>query len=110
MRLTPARRRIRHRARSVLDGSVNSAKRTLPVVYDDVYVVYSSVRSCSRWISADARHTGLPSDAFDLVHARTLLVTIPGPAEVVTEMVRLARPGGWVAGQEADAELALCYP
>ena len=61
-------------------------------------------------MSADARHTGLPSDAFDLVHARTLLVTIPGPAEVVTEMVRLARPGGWVAGQEADAELALCYP
>ena len=56
-------------------------------------------------MTADARHTGLPSDAFDLVHARTLLVTIPGPAEVVAEMVRLARPGGWVASQEPDAEL-----
>jgi hypothetical protein len=31
------------------------------------------------------------------VHARTLLVTIPEPAEVLAEMVRLARPGGWVA-------------
>lgn len=25
-------------------------------------------------------------------------------------MVRLARPGGWVASQEPDAEHALCYP
>ena len=49
-------------------------------------------------VCADARHTGLESDSFDLVHARTLLVTLPEPAEVLTEMVRLARPGGWVAG------------
>ena len=44
------------------------------------------------------------------MHARTLLVTIPEPAEVLAEMVRLARPGGWVAGQEPDAEHAICYP
>jgi trans-aconitate methyltransferase len=61
-------------------------------------------------VTADARHTGLPSDSFDLVHARTLLVTIPEPAEVVAEMVRLAKPGGWVASQEPDVEHALCYP
>jgi len=61
-------------------------------------------------VEADARHTGLPPDSFDLVHGRTLLVTIPDPAEVVTEMTRLARPGGWVAGLEADAEHSLCYP
>jgi SAM-dependent methyltransferase len=61
-------------------------------------------------LTADARRTGLPSGSFDLVHARTLLVNIPDPAEVVAEMVRLARPGGWVASQEPDAEHALCYP
>ena len=61
-------------------------------------------------VTADARHTGLPSDSFDLVHARTVLVTIPEPEEVLAEMVRLARAGGWVASQEPDAELALCYP
>jgi ubiquinone/menaquinone biosynthesis C-methylase UbiE len=60
--------------------------------------------------TADARRTGLPPDSFDLVHARTLLVTIPDPAEVVAEMVRLAKPGGWVASQEPDVEHALCYP
>jgi SAM-dependent methyltransferase len=61
-------------------------------------------------IPGDARHTGLPSGTFDLVHARTLLVNIPAPAEVVAEMVRLARPGGWVASQEPDAGNSLCYP
>ena len=44
------------------------------------------------------------------MHARTLLVNVPGPAEVLAEMVRLARPGGWVASLEPDAEGALCYP
>jgi ubiquinone/menaquinone biosynthesis C-methylase UbiE len=61
-------------------------------------------------MQADAKHTGLRSGSFDLVHARTLLINIPEPEAVVAEMVRLARPGGWVAGQEPDAGLHLCYP
>ena len=59
---------------------------------------------------ADARRTGLLPGSFDLVHGRTLLVTIPEPAEVVAEMVRLAKPGGWVAGLEPDTEYFMCYP
>jgi SAM-dependent methyltransferase len=58
----------------------------------------------------DARDTGLATGSFDLVHARTLLVTIPEPAEVLAEMVRLAKPGGWVASQEPDSEFGICYP
>ena len=61
-------------------------------------------------VAADARRTGLPADAFDLVHARTLLATVPQPAEVLAEMVRMARPGGWIASLEPDAEYSLCYP
>ncbi len=61
-------------------------------------------------IRGDARHTGLATGSFDLVHARTLLVTIPEPAEVLAEMARLARLGGWVASQEPDVGHALCYP
>lgn len=61
-------------------------------------------------LAADARHTGLPSATFDLVHARTLLVNIPEAAEVVTEMARLAKPGGWVASLDVDLEYSLCYP
>jgi SAM-dependent methyltransferase len=54
-------------------------------------------------LTADARRTGLPSGSFDLVHTRTLLITVP-------EMARLARPGGHVAAMEYDMEYALCYP
>jgi SAM-dependent methyltransferase len=61
-------------------------------------------------VTADARNTGLPAGSFDLVHARTLLVNLPDPAAVVTEMVRLAKPGGAVAVAEPDTEHALCYP
>lgn len=61
-------------------------------------------------LTADARATGLPPESFDLVHARTLLVNVPRPAEVVAEMARLARPGGWVVAMEPDTEYALCYP
>jgi SAM-dependent methyltransferase len=61
-------------------------------------------------VEGDARHTGLPASSFDLVHTRTLLINIPEPAAVVAEMVRLARPGGWVAAMEPDVVLSLCYP
>src|SRR5262245_46605655 len=61
-------------------------------------------------VLADARDTGLPSSSFDLVHARTVLITVPEPTDVLTEMVRLARPGGWVAGLEPDTEASICYP
>jgi SAM-dependent methyltransferase len=61
-------------------------------------------------MTADARSTGLPSGSFDLVHARTLLVNVPDPAELVAEMTRLARPGGWVACLEPDIASAWCYP
>jgi ubiquinone/menaquinone biosynthesis C-methylase UbiE len=61
-------------------------------------------------VAADARHTGLPPGSFDLVHARTLLVNVPEPTEVLAEMVRLAKPGGWVASLEPDVECVLCYP
>jgi ubiquinone/menaquinone biosynthesis C-methylase UbiE len=57
----------------------------------------------------NARATGLPGSSFDLVYARLLLINIPWPADVVAEMVRLARPGCWVAGEEADA-IFICHP
>ncbi len=60
-------------------------------------------------VEGDARHTALPPASFDLVHARLLLVNLPAPDEVVAEMARLVRPGGWVAALEADAT-GLCYP
>jgi SAM-dependent methyltransferase len=59
---------------------------------------------------AAARNSGLPSETFDLVHARTLLVGLAQPADVLTELVRLTRPGGWVVGLEPDAQHPFCHP
>jgi SAM-dependent methyltransferase len=61
-------------------------------------------------VEGDARGTGLLSGSYDLVHARTLLVNAPDPAAVLTEMVRLARPGGAIAVLEPDAGTSVCYP
>ncbi len=58
----------------------------------------------------DAFHTGLLSDAFDLVHARFLAAPTGRGEELLAEMVRLARPGGTVVLQEPDTRSWQCYP
>jgi len=49
----------------------------------------------------DGRDTGLPSNEFDLVSTRLVLVNVPQPGELVAEAVRLAKPGGCVVYHEA---------
>jgi SAM-dependent methyltransferase len=58
----------------------------------------------------NGKATGLPRESFDLVTARLVLVNIPEPEHVVTEMVALAKPGGTVALHEADWVAHLCDP
>lgn len=61
-------------------------------------------------VQADARDTGLARSSFDLVHVRMLLVNVPAPEQVVDEIARLVKPGGWVAAMEPDHALRVCYP
>lgn len=61
-------------------------------------------------LQGDARQTGLPSNSFDVVHARTLLCNVPDPSRVAAEMARLVKPGGFVAALEPDTALTMCYP
>jgi SAM-dependent methyltransferase len=61
-------------------------------------------------VQGDAVRTGLVAERFDLVHERTLLINSSRPSEVVAEMVRLARPGGYVALQDFDIAGSLCIP
>lgn len=61
-------------------------------------------------IQGDARTPGLPGGAFDLVHERLVLVNVPQPEEILSEMVALVRPGGVVAACEPDWASWLCYP
>ncbi len=94
----------------LLAAAVSPGGRVVGLDANPAHVAAAAQLAGAEVIRGDARHTGLPAASFDLVHARTLLVTIPEPAEVLAEMVRLARPGGWVASQEPDVEHALCYP
>jgi len=61
-------------------------------------------------LCVDGRATGLPGGTFDLVTSRLVLVNIPEPKGIVTEMVRLARPGGFVALHEADSRMQRIDP
>ena len=61
-------------------------------------------------VEGDARRSELPAGSFDLVYARLILVNIPDPEQVVAEMVRLVKPGGWIACEEADGGAMLCHP
>jgi SAM-dependent methyltransferase len=61
-------------------------------------------------LQGDAKATGLPRGAFDLVHARLVLVNVPEPERVAEEMVALARPGGMIASHEADYLAHVCDP
>src|SRR5579885_802458 len=61
-------------------------------------------------IESDATDTGIADATFDLVHARTLLLNVSNPLDIIAEMVRIARPGGVVALQEPDAAAWNCDP
>ena len=62
-----------------------------------------------RLIQAPASGTGV-TETFDLCHARLVLVHAPEPAALLTEMVRITRPGGWVALEEIDWISWTCDP
>jgi ubiquinone/menaquinone biosynthesis C-methylase UbiE len=61
-------------------------------------------------VEADAYRTGLPRDAFDLVHARYLAGTAGRPEDLLREAIGLARPGGVVAFEEPDTDTLDCHP
>ena len=58
----------------------------------------------------DAYATGLPDASFDLVHVRFLACTAGDPEALLSEAIRLCRPGGVIAMQESDLRSLNVYP
>ena len=58
----------------------------------------------------DATSTGLAEHSFQLAHERLLLIVVPEPTKVISEMVRLAEPGGIVAVEDVDLGIWTCEP
>ena len=50
----------------------------------------------------DVVHDEIPTGAYDLVHARLLLVHLPERERVLDSLVRSLRPGGWVVIEDFD--------
>lgn len=58
----------------------------------------------------DAYNTKLPAASFDLVHVRFLFAPVGRDEELLSEMLRLTKPGGIMAIQEPDATPWNYYP
>src|SRR5262245_19817445 len=61
-------------------------------------------------IKGDAEATGLPRASFDVAHARLLLINVPHPERILSEMASLVRAGGLVIVQEVDWYSWMCEP
>lgn len=47
----------------------------------------------------------LPSDTFDLIHERLVLIHLPGRDAVLRKLVSALKPGGWLVVEEFDSSL-----
>lgn len=78
--------------------------------FDDASSPAGQHLSSVELVPGEATATGLPTGSFDLVHERLMLVDVAHPEDVVAEMVRLTRPGGYVALQDMDVISWTCEP
>lgn len=62
------------------------------------------------FVEGDVFALDLPEDHFDLTHVRFLFTTIGRADELMGAALRVTRPGGVVAVQEADAVTLSAYP
>src|SRR5262249_568231 len=61
-------------------------------------------------VIADALHTGLERCSYDFVHERLVLINVPPHFQkaLITEMLSLLKPGGFIALQEFDFASYVC--
>ncbi|OLP19599.1 hypothetical protein BST81_04895 [Leptolyngbya sp. 'hensonii'] len=63
-----------------------------------------------RFVEASAYETELPSESFDLVYCRFLLMHLQRPLDALREMQRLVKPGGILVCEESDFTSPFCVP
>jgi len=95
---------------------VGPTGRVVGLDADPVFLDHARQHANSRgfanieFVSGDVYGSGLPAGDFDLVHTRFVASTVGNPERLLQESVRLTRPGGIVAFQEADMFTLNCYP
>lgn len=58
----------------------------------------------------DAQHLPFADATFDVVHAHQVLQHLTDPGGALREMMRVCRPGGWIAARDADYAAMAWYP
>lgn len=98
-------------------GSGSVARWLASQVGADGYVLATDLDT--RWLDTGrlpqleaARHDiaedPLPSGAFDLIHARLVLVHLPSRDDVLARLAGALKPGGWLVIQDFDSSLPHC--
>jgi ubiquinone/menaquinone biosynthesis C-methylase UbiE len=90
-----------------LSDRVGAAGRVLAVDLDTRWIA-GPQRPNLEIRQLDLRGDELPEAAFDLVHARLVLIHLPERAEVLARLVRSLRPGGWLVTSEFDTLIQPC--
>jgi ubiquinone/menaquinone biosynthesis C-methylase UbiE len=62
------------------------------------------------FLQGDAAALDLPDDSFDAAYCRFVLEHVAEPAQVLREMARVVKPGGWVCAHEWEAGCLVNYP
>lgn len=60
--------------------------------------------------TGDAHHLRYPENSFDAAICRHMLQAIPGPIEVIREMIRVVRPNGWLYFLAEDYGMLFFHP
>ncbi len=96
---------------ALMKQRAGDAGRVVGLDADPVFLAHARQRvPGAEFIQGDAYRTALAAASFDLVHMRFVAGTAGAPETLLAEAMRLARPGGVVALQEADIATLECHP
>ena len=96
----------------LLSDRVGSGGHVVGLDADPAFLAHARehARGNVAFAEGNVYRSGLPDGAFDLVHVRFVAGTAGEPQALLREMIRLARPGGFVALQEPDSDTLKCHP
>lgn len=88
-----------------LAGTVGESGKVVAVDLDTRFVANSNQPNVEV-LEADIRKLPLEDNAFDLVHARCVLIHIADFQVALTRMLQVLKPGGWIVLEEPDFSAA----
>jgi SAM-dependent methyltransferase len=62
------------------------------------------------FVTGDALALPFPDDTFDIAHAHQVLIHVADPVQIIREMRRVTKPGGFVACRETDTRSQVMQP